>query len=174
MFQFGISLLLILIGMLVGMGISGESLSNGVLNLSFPFYLVPDLTGIIIAIATGIYASMIVTRYQEVRAARDDAARAWAEVFSSAAFGEFSLSDPKVREVKKAIIDSRAKMAQYGQLKAYKIYDEVFGDIRKLNTFEGKHNDFKGNQQLVLAEFVFILRKLQTIRVDWMPILRLK
>lgn len=167
---------LILFGVLIGMGATGEDIYDAIFSVGLPYYLLGDLKGILIAVATGVYASLVVMRYQEVRHARDDAARVWTDMISNGLFVTFSMSDPNVRRVKNTILDSKRKMAQYRQLKAYKIYDEVFDEIRKLNDFERRHklDDFEVKQKAMLKDVLFILRKLQEIKVDWMPILRLR
>ncbi|MAY41687.1 MULTISPECIES: hypothetical protein [unclassified Neptuniibacter] len=154
---------LILFGVLMGMGATGEEIYDAIFSVELPLYLFSDLKGVLIAVITGAYASLIVTRYQEFRHARDEAARAWAHLYVYMGFGVIPKGDEKLKFAIHEIKSARFKMALFKQNRAVDGYSKALKDVMELAKHESPYDDFG-------EEFMQIQRDLVRIDISWKQI----
>ena len=124
---------LILFGVLIGMGATGEQFYDAIFGVKLPYDLLGDLKGIVIVVATGVYASLVVARYQELKDAKRQVAKEWTIRMHPFVLGGYiSSSDEEVIRIRAELSSARMRMGIFYQRKAHQDYADVINMLSKL------------------------------------------
>lgn len=166
---FFVSLGLIMIGVLIGVGLTGQEFLIGIVEANIPYGLLHDFKGILIAVATGVYASLVVARYQELKDAKIQVAKEWVVLMHPFVLGRHvSSSDESVIRIKAELSSARMRMSVFYQQKAYQDYADAINAFSKLvDRRSTLKKDFS-------KPYLEIFSRLQNVNLEILPILLLR